>query len=1337
MLDLEFYKQYNSLGYDLTDTDLQRHWESTGYPSGLYSSPEDALRKLSALPDLPPNFDVFTYLELNKDVAESIQWPFEGIIHFLDYGQKENRRYSYNVRDTQRSIKIDNEDVRDIGEPVHERLDYDMNLLDTQFRLLNDTQRDSWVEAVTTLLETKSIRQLRHHHPRGAMLNSSFNIISYMVKNPDIAEATKHDPFLALVHFLEFGIEEGRSGDPTHVDSAFIASYYDLELPNDIRASDVVPLLRKKRPSEDDAYFLSEEEWAIYNKIDERQFLDLFDHEYYRCKVQDKEFLSHDRWTCIDHFWRIGRFSSIDISYEMRFDADYYGSVYHANLAERMPSPSVLYADWLHNGIKRDYSPNLGAWLSSRVNVALPEDFETALSLYALNAGLVSQTLNDIATHMLTAGHPAIVEIKIDSPSMGLFMAKVADRYALGGNPQLADRIYQNVSSSMPMLSKVLQHQSDQLERAGYIGSAVALREKAISEGSEDIWSYLTLSTSYKALGQPDQATKILASASLKFPGDVNIRKLKQAQARSLFESSWDGAPSRALIRGYKATQSEIALQLDLCTERTVSCENRSATIQRVALVASYDIAQCKLYRVNQKLQQLAHAGLTVKAFGYNTELSNFVSEVGNYDAVIFFRVPGFPSVIDAITLVNDMGIPSFYDIDDLIFDENEFPPPLSTYAGAITAEQHAEIACGVPLFRHAMSLCDYGIVSTPTLASLVAKHVRTGLVSVHPNGLGHEHYTALARPTSNRQPDDVCRVFYGSGTKAHKEDFYDILEPALVRLAYEFSGRVHIYLLGYFEWTEKLQSIRKHVTMMPPVWDVGLYWEILSKMDINLAVLSNSVVNNAKSEIKWLEAAMFGIPSIVSRTDTHAKVIKHGATGYLCNTTEDFYNTLELLVNDRNLRSAVGAAANSVATEQYGIPTLSVNLKTILDSATVPKKKRLLIVNVFYPPQSIGGATRVVRDNVLDLLAKYGDEFEIDIICTLEGGKDPYSHEVYSIDGVRVFAVTAPSEPDIDSNPVHTKMGEAFSNLLDVIRPDMIHFHCIQRLTASAVNTTYDRKIPYVITAHDGWWISDKQFLLDENDKVKLYEYQTADDLIGGFSAGINSRAALLRKALFGAQHVLAISDAFSKIYKQAGVPNVLTISNGAPTVTALPKKPSDRGRVRLAHIGGMERHKGFHLVKYGLMSNQLENVELLVIDATLPSGVERTEVWGKTKVTFRGRTKQENIGELYSEIDVLLAPSVWPEGFGLVTREALACGCWVVASDRGAVGADVTDGENGFIIDVSTVGPISEVLHKIDGDKTKYSKPPAHRITLRKASSQADELAALYRRVIADPTK
>jgi glycosyltransferase involved in cell wall biosynthesis len=92
-----------------------------------------------------------------------------------------------------------------------------------------------------------------------------------------------------------------------------------------------------------------------------------------------------------------------------------------------------------------------------------------------------------------------------------------------------------------------------------------------------------------------------------------------------------------------------------------------------------------------------------------------------------------------------------------------------------------------------------------------------------------------------------------------------------------------------------------------------------------------------------------------------------------------------------------------------------------------------------------------------------------------------------------------------------------------------------------------------------------------------------------------------------------------------------------------------------------------------------------------------------------------------------------VWPESYGLVTREALALGLWVVASDRGAIGQDVVEGENGFVVDVADHRALVACLAQIDADPDRFAKPPARGSVLRPAAAQAQDLHRVYQRILA----
>jgi glycosyltransferase involved in cell wall biosynthesis len=68
--------------------------------------------------------------------------------------------------------------------------------------------------------------------------------------------------------------------------------------------------------------------------------------------------------------------------------------------------------------------------------------------------------------------------------------------------------------------------------------------------------------------------------------------------------------------------------------------------------------------------------------------------------------------------------------------------------------------------------------------------------------------------------------------------------------------------------------------------------------------------------------------------------------------------------------------------------------------------------------------------------------------------------------------------------------------------------------------------------------------------------------------------------------------------------------------------------------------------------------------------------------RVRYIGEVGEEK-GELYAGAGALLMPIRWPEPFGLVMTEAMACGTPVIAFPEGSAPEIVLDGETGFVVD------------------------------------------------------
>lgn len=389
----------------------------------------------------------------------------------------------------------------------------------------------------------------------------------------------------------------------------------------------------------------------------------------------------------------------------------------------------------------------------------------------------------------------------------------------------------------------------------------------------------------------------------------------------------------------------------------------------------------------------------------------------------------------------------------------------------------------------------------------------------------------------------------------------------------------------------------------------------------------------------------------------------------------------------------------------------------------------RVMLSNVFYAPQSIGGATRVVEDNARDF-RELGAVSDLGIFCSLQGGRQHGEARTYRTRDAQVMAVTAKNAPNVDLLISDPKMRGKFSAFLDYFQPDIIHFHCLQRITSDVCLEALERGIPYLITMHDGWWISDRQFLLNDADEIEAYDYREPGKALSLFGELAMKRQLALRKALDGAARLLTVSETFARVLADAGLTGVGVSPNGVSDVPALPKIATD-DKVTLGYLAGAAHYKGYHLMRAAILQGNYRNLRLIVVDHSLRAHQTIREQWGGTEVERIGFIPQNEIASLYARLNVVLVPSIWPESFGLVAREALLTHSWLVASNRGAAAEDVQEGRNGHIFDPGVPGDFARVLQMINDSPETYRRPAAA-TPIRTKREQAEELISLYREIL-----
>ena len=336
--------------------------------------------------------------------------------------------------------------------------------------------------------------------------------------------------------------------------------------------------------------------------------------------------------------------------------------------------------------------------------------------------------------------------------------------------------------------------------------------------------------------------------------------------------------------------------------QRGAGVERSRPPIERVLFIVGIDGAPLR-YRAWLPAEALGLLGVTAAVRHYrDPEVSELADAA---DLVVVYRVPATVQVLATIARIRARETPVLFDVDDLIFDPDIAPeiPALQ-----ILPEVEADLWLdGVHRYRTTLESCDGFIGSTDMLVQHAA--AVSGLPAARfDNGVG----LLLARRADRairraRRPGPV-RIGYLSGTTTHDQDWFYV-EPA-VREVLEAHPDVELWLGGHLPETPSLAPFGARVRRLPLVPWLELP-EVLRDLDINLAPLApDSRFNEAKSAIKWLEAALSGTVTVASPTAPFVDAVAHGDNGVLAASVDEWTKALDgLVADDAERRRLAGRA--------------------------------------------------------------------------------------------------------------------------------------------------------------------------------------------------------------------------------------------------------------------------------------------------------------------------------------------------------------------------------------------------------------------------------------------
>ncbi|HVH78623.1 MAG TPA: glycosyltransferase, partial [Stellaceae bacterium] len=207
-----------------------------------------------------------------------------------------------------------------------------------------------------------------------------------------------------------------------------------------------------------------------------------------------------------------------------------------------------------------------------------------------------------------------------------------------------------------------------------------------------------------------------------------------------------------------------------------------------------------------------------------------------------------------------------------------------------------------------------------------------------------------------------LVRIGYFSGTRTHQRDFA-CCEQALMTI---MSQRPEIVLRigGYLDLGQQWQRFAERIERVGFLEPDALLRSI-AECDVNLAPLElGNPFCEAKSELKFFEAAVVRVPTIASATEPFAAVIGNGVDGFVVRDDTEWRRALEFLATSATARRAIGEAARCTALRRFSSAAVIPQAISAL-GLRAPSTRQSLEdrVDVRAPAGSAAGATEPQAD--------------------------------------------------------------------------------------------------------------------------------------------------------------------------------------------------------------------------------------------------------------------------------------------------------------------------------------------------------------------------------------
>jgi len=360
-------------------------------------------------------------------------------------------------------------------------------------------------------------------------------------------------------------------------------------------------------------------------------------------------------------------------------------------------------------------------------------------------------------------------------------------------------------------------------------------------------------------------------------------------------------------------------------------------------------------------------------------------------------------------------------------------------------------------------------------------------------------------------------------------------------------------------------------------------------------------------------------------------------------------------------------------------------------------------------------------------------------------------------LDGVKTIEVVHQREyADVRETWEERPSLEILSSLLDVQRPDVVHFHHLASWGSGAVGAAHEAGARVLVTLHDYHLICDAATLLRPDGELCeeglqgrctecIRRHPLLPERFGPGAEGMDEDALYAqavrerfekhRQDLRLADRVLSPSHFLADVFSRAGFfakEDCEVLKAGYPGPLHPARSHVRKGAFRVGYVGGIYPPKGVHVLVRAFQHLADVHAELHVFGHLdwFPDYVEKLERdAGEGPIFFHGHFEPTEIDEVLGDLDCLVVPSVWYENMPITVHEAYRNGLPVIATDLGGMRECVQDGVSGLLFTRGDEEALARAIRRLVSEPGLYARLSHGRLVVPTLGQVVDRLEELYR--------